>query len=77
MPEITVEVWPMRVHKPHKRVIRSREISYTCAVCGVAVTKDTFPGPEPKYCDDCRREVKRQQNKERVRRHRANKRAEG
>jgi hypothetical protein len=68
---------PLRVTDPrrgaYRRVIRTHPVTFVCAECGREVTEEMYPGPMPKYCDGCIRDVRKRQNAERVRRHRANK----
>ncbi len=67
----------VKPRKAHTRVIHTRPVTFTCAECGREVTEDLFPGPMPKYCNGCIRDVRKRQNAERVKRHRAGKRAKG
>ena len=53
--------------KTYKRVIKKQPITFTCEECGEEVTDDQYPGGNPQYCGDCIREVRKQQNRERVR----------
>jgi hypothetical protein len=64
--------------KAYRRVIKTQTITFTCEECGEEVTVDLYPGGNPQYCSDCTREVRKQQNRERVRQYgeRKRKRAE-
>ena len=64
--------------KAYRRVIKTQPITFTCEECGEEVTEDQYPGGHPQYCSDCIREVRKQQNRERVRQYgeRKRKRAE-
>jgi hypothetical protein len=53
--------------KAYKRVIKTQPITFTCEECGEEVTEDQSPGGTPQYCSDCIRDVRKQQNRERVR----------
>ena len=53
--------------KAYRRVIKTQPITFTCEECGEEVTEDQSPGGTPQYCGDCIREVRKQQNRERVR----------
>jgi hypothetical protein len=53
--------------KAARRVIKLQPITFTCEECGEQVTEDQYPGGNPQYCGDCIREVRKQQNRERVR----------
>ncbi len=75
MPTNTFDVNDPR-RKPYKRTIRTSLVTYECAECGREVTEQLYPYGSPiKWCDNCRRDVKRRQTRERVRRHRARKKA--
>jgi hypothetical protein len=56
-----------RRRKAYRRVIKTQPITFTCEECGEEVTEDQYPGGNPQYCGDCMREVRKQQNRERVR----------
>ena len=56
--------------KRYTRVISTQAITFICQECGETVTEDQYPGAAPKWCYDCRLEVKRRQQRERVRRYR-------
>lgn len=75
--EKPLEVMPSAARQAHTRTIRTRPVTFTCAECGQQVTEDLYPGPLPKYCNDCVRAVRQRQNAERVKRHRARQRVEG
>jgi hypothetical protein len=60
-----------RRKQPYTRTIKTRPVTFTCAECGQTVTEDLFPGGAPKWCNGCIREVRKRQNAERVRKHRA------
>lgn len=66
---------PLTVHdqrrKAYTRVIKTHPVTFTCGECGQTVTEDLFPGAAPKYCNNCVGVVRRRQNAERVRKHRA------
>ncbi len=69
-PEVQV-----REEKQHTRSVSTREVTFTCAVCGQTVTQHRFPGPVPLYCsDDCKQTARREQMRELMR---AKRRAEG
>jgi hypothetical protein len=53
--------------KAYRRVIKTQPITFTCEECGEEVTEDQYSGGNPQYCGDCIREVRKQQNRERVR----------
>lgn len=57
--------------KAYTRVIETRPVTYVCQSCGREVTEDLYPGPAPKFCFDCQREVNRRKAAERQRRFRA------
>lgn len=63
--------------QPHSRVIKTRPVTFTCIECGQEVTEDLFPGPPPKYCNNCVREVRKRQTAERVRNFRVRQRKGG
>ena len=52
--------------KAYRRAIKTQPITFTCEECGEEVTEDQYPGGNPQYCSDCLREVRKQQNRERV-----------
>lgn len=56
--------------RAYKRTIRTVAITFVCCECGREVTEEQYPGAAPKWCYDCRREVKRRQQRERARRYR-------
>ncbi len=64
--------------RAYRRVIKTQPITFTCEECGEEVTEDEYPGGDPQYCSDCVREIRKQQNRERVRQYgeRKRKRAE-
>ncbi len=70
-------VTPAKTRDPYKRVIRTRPVTFVCKECHQEVTEEVYPGPTPWYCWACGPTVARRQNAERVKRHRAQKRAEG
>jgi len=40
---------------PYLRTITRKEITVTCALCGVVSQREQYPGPRPRYCDEaCR-----------------------
>lgn len=45
--------------------IEERPVNYVCQRCGRLTTRLMYPGPTPKYCDDCRPIVEREKNRER------------
>lgn len=59
----------------YKRRIAMRPVTFVCAFCGNEATESVYPGPEPKYCNDCIREAKRRGNAERQRAYRARQKA--
>lgn len=70
----------------HVRTLKQREVTYTCQFpyCEVTVTELRYPGPRPRYCPFCRRQVeqwRRQDDRdaaaERMRRLREQRRATG
>jgi hypothetical protein len=65
----------MNKHKKQiqQRTYTTREVTFTCGRCGSTVTIEQFPGAQPKYCEDCRPIVKREQARERMRKYRARK----
>lgn len=65
-----------KTRRAYTRVIRTQPITFTCGECDREVTEEQYPGAAPKWCYACRREVKRRQQRERVRRHRAKKRGD-
>ncbi len=59
------------------RTIETRPVTFTCAGCTRTVTQQRFPGPVPRYCGDwCRYQAQRLRTRERVRAHRARRRAD-
>lgn len=54
--------------REYKRVIKTRPVTFTCIECESTVTEDLYPGPAPRYCNNCLQEVRRRQNADRVRR---------
>lgn len=50
----------------YTRVITARDVTFTCSRCGQEVTKVQFPGPTPRYCDPCAKEVEREKTRARV-----------
>ena len=66
---------------PGERIVlvqrRLVEVSFRCQTCGLEHTIWHAPGPKPKYCEACRQVSKAAKTAERVRRHRAAKRAAG
>jgi predicted RNA-binding Zn-ribbon protein involved in translation (DUF1610 family) len=75
--EKPLAVTPANPRKPHRRVIRTRPVTFVCQECGQEVTENLSSGPLPKYCHACAREVRRRQNAARVKRHREKKRRRG
>lgn len=62
-------------HGPaYTRRVTARTFTFSCAICGVSLTRECYPGQFPRYCDseECRREAVRR----RVEKHRANKSAQ-
>src|SRR5258708_1430353 len=55
----------------YTRVIQARDVTFTCSRCGQEVMKVQFPGPTPRYCDPCAKEVEREKTRARVARLRA------
>ncbi len=55
----------------YTRIITARDVTFTCSRCGQEVTKVQFPGPTPRYCDPCAKEVEREKTRARVARLRA------
>jgi hypothetical protein len=43
------------------RKVRSRTVTFACAVCGQEVTEEHFPGQKPRYCakESCQKEANR------------------
>jgi hypothetical protein len=60
-----------RCGKIFARVIETRPVTYICQECGQEVTEELYPGPAPKICFGCQREVNRCKAAERQRRFRA------
>jgi len=59
------------------RTIETRPVTFTCAGCTRTVTQQRFPGPVPRYCGAwCRYQAQRLRTRERVRAHRARRRAD-
>jgi len=59
------------------RTIETRLVTFTCAGCTRTVTQQRFPGPVSRYCGDWRRyQAQRMRTRERVRAHRARRRAD-
>lgn len=52
------------------RYIDEREVTFTCDRCKQSITQWRYPSRTPKYCDECRPLVRKDQIKERVRRSR-------
>jgi hypothetical protein len=59
-----------RCGKTFARVIETRPVTYICQECGQEVTEELYPGPAPKICFGCLREVNRRKAAERQRRFR-------
>jgi hypothetical protein len=57
----------------YERVLRTREVTFTCVNCGNSVTEHHFPGPIPRSCEHCRADVQRKQTRERAKRSRQKK----
>jgi hypothetical protein len=57
------------------RSVAPVDVTFACDRCKRGVTVTQQPGKTPLYCKECLPEVIREQNKERARRHRANKKA--
>ena len=55
----------------HTRTIQERPVTFTCQRCELERTEMRYPGPTPKYCHACRREVQLEQNRNRVQKHRS------
>ena len=43
----------------HTRTLKQREVTYSCQFpyCGRTVTELRYPGPTPRYCAFCKREL--------------------
>lgn len=63
---ITVPAGAGRQSISYTRTITARDVTYTCSRCGQEVTKGQFPGPTPRYCDPCAKEVEREKTRARV-----------
>ena len=50
----------------YSRVIMARDVTFTCSRCEQEVTKVQFPGPTPRYCAPCAKEVEREKTRARV-----------
>ena len=59
------------------RVVREREVTFTCAVCHRVVTQLQYPGPRRRYCTrECTAAANSWNSLERMRRMRQRRRAE-
>ncbi len=63
---ITVPISAGRQSTSYTRTITARDVTFTCSRCGQEVTKVQFPGPTPRYCDTCAKEVEREKTRARV-----------
>ena len=54
--------------KPFTRTLKTRAITFVCNECGQEVTEERYPGPTPKYCEECTPVVRRRQARERQQR---------
>ncbi|MFL5624274.1 MAG: hypothetical protein ACJ788_01600 [Ktedonobacteraceae bacterium] len=63
---ITVPAGAGRQSTGYTRTITARDVTFTCSRCGQEVTKVQFPGPTPRYCDTCAKEVEREKTRARV-----------
>src|SRR5258708_15012633 len=63
---ITVPISAGRQSTSYTRTITARHVTFTCSQCGQQVTKVQFPGPTPRYCDTCAKEVDREKTRARV-----------
>jgi hypothetical protein len=58
--------------RAHRRLVATREVSFTCLGCGRAVSQHRFPGPAPRYCGQaCRSAARRAYQRELMRKRRA------
>lgn len=55
----------------YERVMEPRRVEFICQRCGKPATRLMYPGPKPKYCDECRTEVDAEQNRANQARRRA------
>ncbi len=59
-----------RQSKPYQRTISARLVTGTCQACQQSFAEMRFPGPPPRYCASCAKEVERtQRNARRMRSH--------
>jgi hypothetical protein len=59
----------------YSRVVEHITVEFVCQHCGDPQSYTMYPGPTPKWCFDCYREVRRQQARLRKRRQRARQKA--
>jgi hypothetical protein len=59
----------------YSRVVELITVEFVCQHCGQAQSYTMYPGPTPKWCFDCYREVRREQARLRKRRQRARQKA--
>lgn len=76
-PNLRVTVRGRSDHIAYTRIVRMREVTFTCIVCGKTVTQLRYPSGRVKYCSDMCKEAGRvQKHEERVRKQREKRRTE-
>lgn len=57
-------------HRGYTRTVKPRLVTWSCQWCGAEHTEYRYPGPAPRYCDECRQPAQNAQARETMQRRR-------